>query len=248
MNLLCVIQARMDSFRFPGKVLADLAGYPILEHVVTRCRASGLQTVIATTARDVDDPILMWAATQSDPVSVFRWSGPEMDVLSRYVACAAAYSADAIIRVTGDSPLVPVEALEVVAEAIADDCEVSSLTSGFGMTPDGWEVEGCLVSCLRQLNTDRPTPQEREHVFPGVYTRMRQAGRYGNTAQPIPTKWTEPWLLAQRFSVDTPADLDWLRGLAEHLDFTPPRPTADDVYTLLSEHPELQRSPMKERA
>ena len=53
-----VIPARYAASRFPGKLLADLAGRPVLEHVWRQARASGaLEVVVAT-----DDERIMAAA------------------------------------------------------------------------------------------------------------------------------------------------------------------------------------------
>ena len=249
-KILCIVQARMDSARFPGKVLADLAGQSILTHVVSRCLASGLQTVVATTSREVDDPINLRADSLltpqgalrwGSPVSLFAWDGPVDDVLGRYIACAETYRADAIIRVTGDSPLVLVEAIKVAAEQLQSHAGgVVAITREFGMVPDGWEVEGCSVEYLSYLDSDNPSFSEREHVFPGIYTRLRAQIRQA-LPTPRPSKWNEPWLMKQRFSVDTPEDLEWLRSLAEHLDLTPPRPDPGEIYDLLQQKPEVCR-------
>ena len=53
-----VIPARYAASRFPGKLLADLAGRPVLEHVWRQARRSGaLEVVVAT-----DDERIMAAA------------------------------------------------------------------------------------------------------------------------------------------------------------------------------------------
>src|SRR5882724_9596674 len=56
---LALIQARMGSSRFPGKVLEDLWGRPMLWHVVNRVRKAKRvgKVVVATTDLAVDDPI-----------------------------------------------------------------------------------------------------------------------------------------------------------------------------------------------
>ena len=237
MKILCICQARMDSSRFAGKVLADLAGHPILEHVVTRCQASGLPVVVATTDREVDDPIAAWAVAAG--VKVFRWDGKVGDLVGRFRACAEYHDADAIIRITSDSPLIPPDVIGVVADQLRDGAELAAITSGFGHVPDGWEAEGCLADCLHHLDADASLSRyEREHVFPSMYSR---AIARGAMIPKMPAcKWSESWFLRQRFSVDRPADLDWLRKIAARLDFTPPRPKPQDIYQVLRDDPALR--------
>ena len=239
MNIICIVQARMDSSRFPGKVLADLAGYPILEHVVTRAQSSGLPVVVATTDREVDDPIAAWAVAAG--VKLFRWNGKVGDVVGRFRACAEHHKADAIVRVTADSPLIPPVVIEVVTVQLRDGAAVASVTSAFGLVPDGWEAEGCVVKWLHRLDNDAGLSRyDREHVFPAIYTQALADD--ATIPHMPPCKWSEPWFLEQRFSVDSEADLEWLQGLASKLDFTPPRPRPDELYQLLMQHPELQRT------
>jgi spore coat polysaccharide biosynthesis protein SpsF len=227
----------MDSSRYPGKVLAGLAGHPILEHVVTRCQASGLPVVVATTDRDVDDPIVGWAVLAG--VKVFRWDGKVGDVVGRFRACAEYHEADAIVRITADSPLIPPDGIAAVVDQLRDGAELAAVTAGFGQVPDGWEVEGCITDYLRNLDADANLSRyDREHIFPAIYSR---AIAQGAAIPKMPAcKWSESWFLRQRFSVDRPADLNWLRKLADLIDFTPPSPNPQDIYLLLRDNPALR--------
>ncbi len=54
-----IIQARMASSRLPGKVLKDLAGAPVLVHVLTRCRAiPGIDEMVCATTLGHDTDAL----------------------------------------------------------------------------------------------------------------------------------------------------------------------------------------------
>ena len=85
-RVVAVVQARMGSTRFPGKVLADLGGYPVLEWVVRAAqRVVGVDSVVvATTTNDEDAAIEAWC--HSTGTEVFR--GHPVDVLERYADCA----------------------------------------------------------------------------------------------------------------------------------------------------------------
>src|SRR5581483_12157067 len=99
-----VVQARMGSARLPGKVLADLAGHPMLEFVVRRLQAAGagLEVLVATSRSPADDAIDDLCRHLAVPC--FR--GSETDVLGRYLAATADLAdEDVVVRATADNPL-----------------------------------------------------------------------------------------------------------------------------------------------
>src|SRR6185312_2563921 len=102
MKTVAIIQARMGSIRLPGKVLADLAGKPVLAWVVRAARAaSGVDDVwVATSTAAGDDIVAAWC--KANGVSVHR--GSENDVLDRYVGAARASGAQVVVRITADCP------------------------------------------------------------------------------------------------------------------------------------------------
>src|SRR4051812_376264 len=118
-----IVQARVGSTRLPGKVLMDVAGEPLLAHVVARCDAITRSdaTVVATSMLPGDDAIETLAAERG--WRLFR--GSEADVLDRYVGAARDVGADHVVRVTADCPLVdPREADRVIEHHLAGgaDC------------------------------------------------------------------------------------------------------------------------------
>ncbi|HKD29574.1 MAG TPA: NTP transferase domain-containing protein, partial [Xanthobacteraceae bacterium] len=53
-SVLILIPARMASTRLPGKPLADIAGQPMIVHVLNRAKESGLGPVfVATDAEEI---------------------------------------------------------------------------------------------------------------------------------------------------------------------------------------------------
>lgn len=63
---LAVIQARMGSTRLPSKVLMNLAGRTVLDHVVTRVGQSTSvdEIIVATTVSKADLEIVQLCATK----------------------------------------------------------------------------------------------------------------------------------------------------------------------------------------
>ncbi len=103
MNIVAIIQGRMGSSRLPGKVMVDIAGKPMLFHVVNRIRkAKKIDLVaVATSMHASDDPISHYCSEEH--ISCFR--GSEEDVLDRFYQAAKHFRADVIVRLTSDCPL-----------------------------------------------------------------------------------------------------------------------------------------------
>src|SRR5215218_491559 len=118
MRRVAILQARMTSERLPGKVLAEVAGRPMIEHQLrrlSRCERID-ELVIATTTNADDDPLVELAARVG--VRVFR--GSEHDVLSRYAGAAREASADLVVRLTSDCPLADPGEVDVVVAALEE--------------------------------------------------------------------------------------------------------------------------------
>src|SRR4029077_6384353 len=103
MKTVVVVQARMGSERFPGKVLADLNGEPMLLVMLKRLtplERHGIDLVVATTDRPEDDAI----QTLCHDRGIYCYRGSSENVLSRFQDIARDY--DVIVRLTGDCPLI----------------------------------------------------------------------------------------------------------------------------------------------
>ena len=164
MKIVAIIQARMSSVRLPGKVLMELAGKPVLAHVVERvqtCRQ--LQGIMVATSVDPsDDVIEHWCAENKVPC----YRGSLIDVLDRYVQAARACSADAVVRITADCPAIDPNIVDEVIKNFVDhgyDCY--GLTGEF---PDGLDCTVFKTSALVRAWSEASLPSEREHVGPYI--------------------------------------------------------------------------------
>jgi len=203
---IAIVQARTGSSRLPGKVLADLAGAPLLARMLERVRACGRLAgiVVATTDRPADDPIV--ALAEGLGVGVFR--GSEDDVLARYADAAERFDADPIVRLTGDCPLIDPAIVDRVVETFlaTPGCHHASLGGEF---PDGLDTEVIDARALRRADADARLPSEREHVTPYVWNRPAV---FRCVRVPFPKK-----LGTRRWTVDEPADLAFVRAVYARL-------------------------------
>jgi glutamate-1-semialdehyde aminotransferase/spore coat polysaccharide biosynthesis protein SpsF (cytidylyltransferase family) len=218
--IVAIVQARMSSARLPGKVLADIGGHPMLWHVVHRLQHSRLvnQVVVATSQNPADDVIFEFCQQKGIVCS----RGNETDVLDRYYQAARAASADVVVRVTADCPLIdPAVVDKVVRRFLQGGCDYVSNTLRYTY-PDGLDTEVFSYAALEQAWHEATKPSEREHVTPYLRTgKFRIANVENEDVIPQNLRWT----------VDEPADLEFVRrvfdaftgkedfGMKEVLDF-----------------------------
>ena len=114
MTIVGIIPARYASTRFPGKPLAPIAGRPLIQHVVERCRqARALSDVIVAT----DDARIADVARRFCRVEMTRADHPSGS--DRIAEVAGRCACDAVINVQGDEPLIDPAVIDAVAGAIA---------------------------------------------------------------------------------------------------------------------------------
>ena len=80
-KVICIIEARMSSTRFPGKVLKKIQGKRLLEILISRLKLSQKisKSIIATSNKKIDQKIINFCKTKK--ISFFR--GSEKNVLKR---------------------------------------------------------------------------------------------------------------------------------------------------------------------
>ena len=115
MKIIGIIPARYASTRFPGKPLQLIAGKPLVQHVVERCReAQSLADVIVAT----DDERIAKVAREVCTVEMTRTDHPSGT--DRIAEVAARLDCDAVVNVQGDEPLIPATVIDAVASALTD--------------------------------------------------------------------------------------------------------------------------------
>jgi glutamate-1-semialdehyde aminotransferase/spore coat polysaccharide biosynthesis protein SpsF (cytidylyltransferase family) len=218
----------MGSTRFPGKIMAHLAGRPVLAHVIDRVgMASAVDGIIvATSSNRADDPVDRYC--QERGIQCYR--GSEEDVLDRFHGAAAAANADAILRITADCPLVDPEVVDLVVSTFkkgAFDYVANTLVPTF---PDGLDTEVFSKRALDRAHEGAKLKSEREHVTPYMW-KHPELFRLHNVRN-------EPDYSTLRWTVDEPGDLEYLQLLFDSAPDTS-RMFMRDVLSTLARHPEL---------
>lgn len=207
---VALVQARMGSSRFPGKMLAPLVGLPLLHWVLQRVQqATELDVVVlATTDLPRDRPLIDLARQ----LGVATFTGSETDVLGRFNAAAAAHAADVVVRVCADNPFVDpgeIDRLLRFFESSRADYACNHLDRLGNAYADGFGAEVLGADLLARLAAEATEARHREHVTLYLWDH---ADRFDLRAVPAPAALAHP---ALRFDVDRPEHLAELQALCE---------------------------------
>ncbi len=123
-RIAVIIPARWGSQRFPGKALADLAGRPVVAHVVERARqARGVDAVAVAT----DDERIARAAERAGAAAILTGAAATGTDRVAEAARKLAPAADVVVNLQGDEPLIEPEAVETLLGAMAGGAEMGTL-------------------------------------------------------------------------------------------------------------------------
>ena len=116
-TVLAVVPARMASTRFPGKPLALIAGLPMVEHVRRRVLLCPLvnDAVVATCDREIIE------ATEKLGGRAVMTANTHERCTDRVAEAAVNETADIIVNVQGDEPLLSPDMLEAVIRPMLDN-------------------------------------------------------------------------------------------------------------------------------
>ncbi|MAT42392.1 MAG: 3-deoxy-manno-octulosonate cytidylyltransferase [Anaerolineaceae bacterium] len=248
MKIIAVIPARLQSTRFPRKILADIQGKPMLWHVWNRTKK----------AKDLYD---VFVATDSDEVFsiVTEWGGkaimtnPECaSGTERIASIIDQLDADWVFNVQGDEPFISFNMIDQMVHECQQD-KADLITAVYPLSNNDDLLNPNIVKVVRTKNglalyfSRSPIPYARDtspdgwlqngvywgHI--GIYAYRREILTHYNDLLPGSLEAVEK-LEQLRFleagmqfqtivtqyrsiAVDTPADLEVVRKLAAQGDY-----------------------------
>lgn len=229
-KVVAVIQARTHSTRLRDKVLLEIAGKPMLWHVIERTKKCQTvnNIVVATTEREEDAAILQLA----EKCQVEGFAGDENDVLDRFYQAAKKSSATIIVRITADCPLIhPPTIDEMVKRCEQEKVDYVCLDPAIPTFEVGVEVMTCIA--LEKAKTLAKNNDQKEHVT--LYIR-ENPDLFSITVSPPSFKRDDI-----RLTVDEEADFRLMCEIYRRLYKENQTIDLRDVVTLFDDHPELKQ-------
>lgn len=214
-RVVAVVQARMGSERFPGKMLSHLGRQTLLDWVLTRVLQSKNldQVVLATSTNKQDDQLV--AAAKKFQVASIR--GSETDVLDRFVLSANETKADLVVRICADNPFVAAEEIDRLIldhQAKTSDYSCNHQQKLGNNYADGFGAEILSAKLLSELARNTTEKSHREHVTSYIWDNQ---SKFKINALIAPSDLAFPEV---KLDVDTPEDMSRLCKFVEQYEVT----------------------------
>ncbi len=213
MKIVAIVQARMGSTRLPGKVLKPVCGEPLIGLLLKRlCKSRNINKIVLATSDGAENtPLINYV----EDIGYEVYVGSELDVLDRFYQAALGEKADAIVRITGDCPLIdPTLIDEVIAKYLESNADYASNVEP-PTFPDGLDTEIFSFRALELAWNEAKKDEEREHVTP----YLRFDGQFSRAHLVHSSDES-----SKRWTVDEEEDFDVVEGIFNYfyprLDFS----------------------------
>lgn len=206
-KIVAVVQARMGSRRLPNKMMLHLYGYPVVGVVYMRLKKCKLIDEIVFAIPNTNNDGILASYLCSIGAKVYR--GHESDVLNRFASVAKKHSANVILRICADNPLLsPCQIDHLISEYLSKDVDYAynhiPLKNNY---PDGLGAEITSADILYSLDQLAKDSSDREHIFNYLW---RHSNHYRiHTFDPKDTMLHAPTL---KLDLDTMDDYQRLMG------------------------------------
>ncbi len=124
MRIICIIPARLGSYRFMDKPFADICGKPMIEHVYKRASLCKMldEVYVATPNQEIYDVVEKFGGKAIMTSDDARRASDRVAEAASKVA-----EADIIVNLQGDEPLVHPELIEMVVQPLLEDPSLSNV-------------------------------------------------------------------------------------------------------------------------
>jgi glutamate-1-semialdehyde aminotransferase/spore coat polysaccharide biosynthesis protein SpsF (cytidylyltransferase family) len=209
MKTAAIVQARMGSTRFPGKVAKQLGHTSVLGMCIDRLKQSTvIDQIIVATTNNVDDKRVVDIATQNH---VPFYLGEQNDVLARYYHCAIEFKVDVIVRITADCPFIDPKLIDEALDLFKNKDLEYFCNQNPVQYPDGLDFDIFTFEILKEAHATAVSKYDREHVTPFI----KSIGGLKTEKILIEKDYSK-----MRWTVDEPEDLEVLNNVMVSIDFT----------------------------
>lgn len=208
-GIIGLIQARMGSTRVPGKALLDLAGKPLLWHIVDRMRrVKHIEKIVLATSASPENDVLREFAEENE-IGFYAHPG-EDDIAGRVSGAIKNLHGDFILKTGGDCPLIDPDVLQKIV-----DIGINAGNADFVSNRVEWSyplgLSADLISRYGIEWADKNLSSPKDREFFALY--IRDHNKQFNV---IPCK-NDVDLSHHAWTVDEPEDVGFMQSIFREL-------------------------------
>jgi len=226
-KVIGVITARMASTRLPGKVLQKMAGKSVFAHHVERMKhVKGLDGVFLATSVDPKNKELI---EEAESLGCGWYAGAEQDIVNRHIKLCEREKADAVIRVTCDSPIFDIDSASRFVSEFKKNYRDYIYCSNMTM----------IQGTLSELISYKALLEVHKH-YHGAAVSMyikENMSKFNTLGIEIDIDLCRP---EYRLTIDEAADIEMIRCIYEALYKGKPL-DLHDVYAWLDDNPDIAK-------
>jgi glutamate-1-semialdehyde 2,1-aminomutase len=164
MRVIAIIQARLDSIRFPKKVLEKIDNKKLINFLIMRILLSKqVNQIVVAIPNNKKNVELEKVLIKNKKIYLFK--GNNNNVLDRYYKAAKKYNADYIVRITADCPFTDPNLIDELVIKVKQGYDYVSNTLN-PTFPDGFDVEVFKMKSLELAYRNAKKKYDLEHVTP----------------------------------------------------------------------------------
>lgn len=229
-KVIGVITARMASTRLPGKVLQKMAGKSVFAHHAERMKhVKGLDGVFLATSID---PLNKELIEEAKRLNCGWYAGAEQDIVDRHIKLCEREGADAVIRVTCDSPIFDIESASRFVEEFKKEYQDYIYASNMTMI-QGTLSELISYNALMEIH--------KHYRGAGVSMHIKEnMDKFKTLGIEIDIDLCRP---EYRLTIDEAIDIEMIRKIYEALYKREPL-NLHEVYAWLDDNPHIAKMNM----
>ena len=233
MKTVAIIQARMNSTRFPGKIMEKVCGRTILEWMIFRVKQANIvDKIIVATTHNSGEIVDLCLKKDWD-----YFAGPEDDVLQRVTSAANLSGATYVVDLTSDCPLVDPAHISFLCGKV----RLGGFEYACNIFPrlwaDGFDVQVYTARLLRKINERITDPKMRTHTGYNYLSGLFASAIVYN----LPPKKRKHYMPKVRLTLDYPEDLVVIESIIKYFYIDKKRDyySAEEIQDFILDHPEL---------
>lgn len=238
------LQARVNSKRFPGKILQKILGKTIIELIVERLRKiKNINQIILVTGPEEKNHLLIEEARR---LNLDIFCGSEENILDRFYEASKKFGSDIIIRVTGDCPVIDFNVINKGVQLFSENkYDVLTITQKRTF-PDGFDFEifkkEALHTSWRDILSNFESREKFCETFINPIEYMIQNNKFKKFNLVNEVDYSNI-----RLTIDYPADLEFITIIYEKLYNGGKLFALNEILNLLKKNPELLKINQKSK-